>query len=171
MIIKNNEEALKVDCENVLSEEIGSIIDQLEIELKKSENEGFPGIGLAAPQINVAKNAAIIRLDKFKINLINAKIEKSYDKAVFEGEGCLSFPGRFEKTNRFQEIYVLNDIEPYRFTATGLLAVVIQHELDHTNKILLPDVAIKEVSQKVRPNDECVCGSKRKFKKCCMNKV
>ncbi len=44
---------------------------------------------------------------------------------------------------RYREVYVVDNlVEPYSFIATGLLAVVIQHELDHLNGILLPDVAI-----------------------------
>jgi len=171
MIITNNEEALRIVCNDVLPEEVGPLVERLENELKASAEAGQEGIGLAGPQCGIAKKLAIVRLGKYKINLVNAKIEKGYDKAIFNGEGCLSFPGRFERTSRFQEIYVLNDVEPKRFTVTGLLAVVIAHEIDHQNSILLSDIAIKEtIKTKIRPNDECFCGSKIKFKRCCMNK-
>jgi len=177
MIITNNEEALRVKCVNVLPEEIGPLIEQLERELKYSADVGRAGIGLAAPQIGIAKNAAIVRTDKYKINLVNCNISKGFDQAIFEQEGCLSFPGRYEKTNRFQEINVINNaVEPYSFIATGLLAVVCQHELNHLEGILLPDIAIKQKiisSGKVRPNDKCPCGKidsfgkAIKYKKCC----
>lgn len=171
MIITNNEEALRIHCNDVLPEEVGQLVEQLENELKASAEAGQEGIGLAAPQVGLAKNLAIVRYGKYKINLVNAKIEKGYDKNIFEGEGCLSFPGRFERTSRFQEIYVSNDIEPKQFTATGLLSVVIAHELDHLVGILLPDIAIKDtIKTKIRPNDVCFCGSNKKFKRCCQNK-
>lgn len=171
MIITNNEEAIRINCDDVLPEEVGTLVNQLENELKHSAEMGAEGIGLAAPQCGIGKKIAIVRLGKYKINLVNAKIEKGYDQNIFDGEGCLSFPGRFEKTSRFQEIYVSNDVEPYKFTATGLFAVVCAHEIDHLSGVLLSDIAIKDnIKTKIRPNDICFCGSNRKYKKCCQIK-
>jgi peptide deformylase len=163
---------LKQKCSDATLEEANEIILKLEEELENSGKLGNPGIGLAAPQIGIYKNVAIIRVDEFRINLVNARIEKQYDQFIFEGEGCLSFPGRVEKTLRYNEIVVSNSVEPHRFTATGLLAVVILHELDHTEGITLDETAIKqpEIKQaknKLRPNDLCYCGSGKKLKKCC----
>lgn len=137
-------EKLKHSCSNVEEHEIDDIILSLEKELEQSALYGNPGIGLAAPQIGIYKNAAIIRFNKFKINLINPKITKSIGKFIFDGEGCLSFPGKIEKTYRFKEVHVENYIEPKKFIATGLLAVVISHEIDHLHGILLPDISIKK---------------------------
>ena len=169
MIITNNEEALRVKCTNALPDEISPIIDRLDKELQYSAALGREGLGLAAVQIGIPKNVAIVRLENYRFNLANAKIRQGYDKAIFESEGCLSFPGRYERTMRFQEIIVDNEVEPYSFIATGLLAVVCLHEIDHTDGILLPDIALKEIKtiKKLRPNDLCNCGSKIKFKKCC----
>lgn len=176
MIIVNNEEAIRLDCTDVLTEDVSSIILTLENELKHSELIGRPGIGLAAPQLGIAKKAAIVRIPtnnsyNLSVNLINAKIEKSYEPFIFRDEGCLSFPGRVENTERYSEIYVTNNlVEPYSFIATGLMAVAIQHELDHINSILLPDRALPKANfvkkQKLRPNDFCTCGSGKKYKKC-----
>ena len=60
-------------CEEVSLEEAPQIISILEQELKKSELNGLPGIGLAAPQVGINKRVAIIRIpqQKFKIDLIN----------------------------------------------------------------------------------------------------
>lgn len=176
MIITNNEEALRVKCEEVLPEEVCSLIATLEAELNYANRLGKGGIGLAAPQIGIAKNIAIVRLDKvhgLNIDLINCKIESGYDSALFTQEGCLSFPGRVEDTSRFQEVYITNNlVYPYSFVATGLLAVVCQHEIDHLNSTLFMDrMAPKLISPvrkiKIGPNDPCSCGSNRKFKKCC----
>lgn len=171
MIIVNNEEALRVNCSNLLLEEIGPIKDQLERELENSARFGQIGIGLAAPQIGIAKNMAIIRTPKYKVDLVNCKIIRRFDKAIFENEGCLSFPGRFERTWRFQEIVIgSNAVEPFNFIATGLFAVVCQHELDHLSGVLLPDLVIpKEITKslKIGPNDLCPCNSNKKYKKCC----
>ena len=87
----------------------------------------------------------IIRVDdSLKIDLVNAKIAKAYEEYEFEGEGCLSFPDSYVKTRRYKEIVIEeNLVWPYRFILTDFAAVVAQHELDHLNGILLPDVAIE----------------------------
>jgi peptide deformylase len=174
MIITNNEEALRVKCEDVLLDEVGLLISTLESELSYANRLGKGGIGLAAPQIGIAKNIAIIRLGNgLDINLINAKLEKGYDPSIFREEGCLSYPGRVEDTTRFQEVYIANNlVYPNTFVATGLLSVVCQHELDHLNSILFIDHMLPKLEQivnkkKVGPNDPCLCGSNKKFKKCC----
>lgn len=174
-MIITDEKLLRLPCEDTKLDDVGPIIDQLDRELIESAKKGYPGVGLAAPQINVQKKTCVIRVDEHSINLVNAKIKKGFDKALFDGEGCLSFPDRYEKTMRYQEIHVVDNlVEPYSFIATGLLAVVIQHEIGHWNNILLPDVALPELNQtikrKIRPNDKCYCGSGIKFKKCCQKK-
>lgn len=171
MIIINNEELLRVKCEDAALEEVNGIIQLLENELENSARLGRPGIGLAAPQIGIAKNIAIVRIEKgnardFSVNLINCKLNKGYDQKIFRNEGCLSFPGRMEDTMRYQEVFITNNlIYPYSFVSTGLMAVVIQHELDHLNGVLLPDNVLKK-KPKLGPNEPCFCGSNRKYKKC-----
>lgn len=123
------------------------IIKLLEAELYQSALHGFPGIGLAAPQIGLLKRVAIIRVPStgyknLYVNLVNPEIIVKYDKAIFQNEGCLSFPSSNKKTWRYQEIVVKNEIEPYSFIATGLFAVCIQHEIDHLDGIVLPDIGI-----------------------------
>lgn len=173
MIITNNEELLRVKCEDVLPEEVGSLVDTLEKELERSNRLGRPGIGLAAPQIGIAKKIAIVRVEKLKFDLVNAKLQQGFDPALFLEEGCLSFPGRVEDTIRFQEVYITDNlVSPYAFTATGLLAAVCQHELDHLNSTLFMDrVVVKSMpvskKAKVGPNEKCYCGSGSKYKKCC----
>lgn len=179
MIITNNEEALRVKCEDVLSDEVGQLIDLLENELNESNRLGKFGIGLAAPQIGIAKNIAIVRLDKtsgMEVNLVNAKITKAYDPLLFRSEGCLSFPGRVEDTIRFQEIYITNNlVYPNDFIVTGLMAAVCQHEIGHWNQDLFFDHMVPKIvpiinKNKVGPNDACICGSGKKYKKCCKAK-
>jgi peptide deformylase len=171
MIITNNEAALRVSCQDVLTEEVGELVSMLEAELQNANRLGMRGIGLAAPQIGIAKKIAIVRLGgEHNLNLVNCRIEQGYDPAMFRSEGCLSFPGRVEDTTRFQEIHVINNLdEPHKFVATGLLSVVCQHEIDHLNATLFIDRMISKPPEmsKVGRNDLCPCGSQRKFKKCC----
>lgn len=172
MIITNNEDALRIKCEDVKSHEVGELVSILEKELDYSNKVGRPGIGLAAPQIGIAKNIAIVRFNDFNFNLINSKIIKSYNPFLFREEGCLSFPGRVEDTLRYQEILLETQFSNYdSFIATGLLAVVCQHEIDHLNsKLFIDHLANKSKKNKIGPNDPCKCGSKLKFKKCCGGK-
>jgi len=159
MIIKNNEEALRVICQPVAEHEVASLLDILDRELKLSALEGYPGIGLAAPQIGIDKNIAIVR-SKTNIDLINPVITSSKYPFMFTNEGCLSFPGRLETTSRFQEIDFISNNRS--FSLKGLDAVVVQHEVDHLNSILFPDRILK----KLKPNEKCFCGSNKKYKKC-----
>lgn len=172
MIITNNEELLRKPCENATEEEVGEIIQQLDNELKNSARLGKVGVGLAAAQIGIYKKIAIVRYDKFHLNLVNCNISNQYDPKIFTDEGCLSFPGRVENTMRFQEIVVSNNLVfPHNFIITGFPAVIVQHELDHLNSILLPDRALKKVNKKLGPNEKCFCGSGLKFKKCKNNHI
>ena len=159
-------------CEPVLLEEVGPLVEKLEQGLEYSEKLGRKGIGLAAIQLGIPKNIAIVRLDNnFKVDLVNCKIENQYDPATFEDEGCLSVPGRLENTTRYQEVHITNNLVfPHSFIATGLMAVVVAHEIDHMNNVLFFDKAIPKKNApklKPKPNDQCFCGSGKKYKKCC----
>jgi peptide deformylase len=176
MIIKNDEALLRIPCDDVLPEEIDGLRLLLEEELQKSIDEGVGAIGLAAPQIGVHKKMAIVRLsEEFSVDLINCYIDSAYDEFTFVGEACLSFPDLISDTRRYAEIYVKNNLgTPNSFVATGLFAVVIQHELDHINGILLPDRVIKPRPKvNIGPNEPCFCGiadpvsgKVKKYKKC-----
>ena len=102
------------------------------------------GVGLAATQVNVHQRVIVIDVSDEKdepLFLINPEIiEKD---GVKEGEeGCLSVPGFFEKVNRAEHVKVraLNrDGQSYEFEATDLLAICVQHEIDHLDGKLFVD--------------------------------
>lgn len=96
-----------------------------------------PGVGLAATQVNAHERVVVIDVSEEGddlLALINPEIIwKSDDKQVYE-EGCLSVPGVYDKVERSASIRVraLNEQgETFEFDAEGLLAVCVQHELDH----------------------------------------
>ena len=95
-----------------------------------------PGIGLAATQVNVHKRVIVIDLSETQGQLqvfINPEIVASSGEAECE-EGCLSVPGVFEKVTRAERVTVraLDEQGDERtIEAEGLLAVCIQHEMDH----------------------------------------
>lgn len=98
------------------------------------------GIGLAAPQIGRSLQLCVIECEKKNLVLINPKITSlSQEKILFE-EGCLSLPGQFYQIIRSEKLvveYINERGLPKKIRATGLLAVVIQHEIDHLNGILI----------------------------------
>jgi len=95
-----------------------------------------PGIGLAATQCDVHKRVLVIDVSESRDQLlafVNPVIKQADGEQVFE-EGCLSVPGIYEEVRRAERIVVeALDRDGKRFTleATGLLAVCIQHEMDH----------------------------------------
>lgn len=106
------------------------------IETMRREN----GVGLAAPQIGRSLRLAVAEVDDTVYVLINPEITSfSQEKIVFE-EGCLSLPGEFFPIIRSEEVAVRYQNEkglPKKLRTTGLLAIVIQHEVDHLDGILI----------------------------------
>jgi len=103
-----------------------------------------PGIGLAATQINVHKRLIVIDVSEEKdqpLVLINPEIlEKGGEEEM--DEGCLSVPGIYEKVQRAERVKVRaqdRNGEPFELEADGLLAVCIQHEIDHLDGKLFVD--------------------------------
>ncbi len=98
------------------------------------------GIGLAAPQIDRSIAVCVTEVDGKIGYFINPEITSfSQEKIVFE-EGCLSLPGEFFPIIRSETVTVkyLNEKGlPKKLRATGLLAIVLQHEIDHLNGILI----------------------------------
>jgi peptide deformylase len=95
-----------------------------------------PGIGLAATQVDVHKQIVVIDTSEEKNGLrvfINPRLEKL--EGIQEGEeGCLSVPGIYEKVERAERVtvhYLDLDGKKQSLNADGLLAVCLQHELDH----------------------------------------
>jgi peptide deformylase len=112
------------------------------------------GIGLAAPQIGKSIRLCIISLEHMGLPpfaLVNPKIVKKSWKKVEMEEGCLSIPGVFGMVKRPAKIKVeaqnLNG-EKNSFSADGLLARVIQHEIDHLDGILFTSKMSKQTTGK-----------------------
>jgi len=103
------------------------------------------GIGLSAIQIGiplriVLANPTLRREDL--ICLINPEIISYSEKQMLFEEGCLSIPGVFAKVKRPRGLEVVAvDItgRKIKLNTDGLLSIILQHEIDHTNGILFPD--------------------------------
>lgn len=114
-----------------------------------------PGIGLAATQVNVHERILVIDISDEKndpIVLINPEILEKDGDQEFD-EGCLSVPGIYETVHRAENIHVkaLNEKgESFEMHAEGLLAVCIQHEMDHLLGKLFVDYLSQLKKQRIR---------------------
>ena len=95
-----------------------------------------PGVGLAATQVDVHKQLIVIDVSEDKsqrLTLINPRLLERDGEQICE-EGCLSVPGVYDKVSRAEHVKVQAqnlDGELFEIDAHGLLAVCIQHEMDH----------------------------------------
>ena len=114
-----------------------------------------PGIGLAATQVNVHERILVIDISEEKndpIVLINPEILEKDGDQEFD-EGCLSVPGIYETVHRAENVRVkaLNQKgEAFEMNAAGLLAVCIQHEMDHLLGKLFVDYLSQLKKQRIR---------------------
>lgn len=106
-----------------------------------------PGVGLAAPQVGIGQSFIVYDIapkeDGHDLHvLVNPRIVSSEGEILSENEGCLSVPDFRADVKRAERILVEGvdrEGNPLRFEADGLLAIVIQHELDHLDGTLFID--------------------------------
>ena len=103
-----------------------------------------PGIGLAAPQVNASKRVIVIDISEERnqpLYLVNPEILSRRGETQME-EGCLSVPNIYEPVGRAEWVTVRalgRDGQAFELEAEGLLAVCIQHEIDHLEGKLFVD--------------------------------
>lgn len=105
-----------------------------------------PGVGLAAPQVNISKRLIVIDVssdypDRKPFALINPVILEQRGKTTFD-EGCLSLPDFRETVERSKYVklqYLDENGKQQIIEDEGFLAIVIQHEIDHLNGIVAAD--------------------------------
>lgn len=128
--------------------EIDDRIRQLVKDMAETMYEA-EGVGLAATQVNVHERVVVIDVSEERNELrvlINPEITWTSEEMTVYEEGCLSVPGIYDKVTRHAEVKVkaLNEKgESYEFHADGLLAICVQHELDH----LMGKVFVERLSQ------------------------
>ena len=114
------------------------------------------GIGLSATQANIHKRILVVDVSEEKdspLILINPKIEVLNEEEEVSSEGCLSVPGVFEEVSRPSEISITAlNLEGEKFTivATGLLAVAVQHEMDHLDGKIFVDFLSNLKRQRIK---------------------
>lgn len=117
-----------------------------------------PGIGLAAPQVGISKRIVVIDVGDGLYELINPEITRRSGQTR-SWEGCLSIPGYVGLVERSEQVTVKatdRHGKQYWIEADGLLAICLQHELDHLDGILYPDIAleVREVADDEEDDEE-----------------
>lgn len=110
-----------------------------------------PGVGLAAPQVGILKRLVVIDVSrenepKRPYRMINPVIIERSEECVLHDEGCLSVPEQYAEVERAKSVtvrYTDENGKEQTLTAEGLLAVAIQHELDHLDGKLFIDYLSK----------------------------
>ncbi len=107
------------------------------------------GVGLAAPQVGKNKRLIAVNTKEGVMVMFNPRLKKKSWRQEWGSEGCLSVPGVFGQVKRSRKIiceYQDQSGHKQILTANGLLARVIQHEIDHLDGILFIDKA-KEIKK------------------------
>lgn len=157
-IVKYPAEILEQECEIV------TVFDKKLVKLLQDMYDTmieFDGVGLAAPQIGIKKQIAVVDIDDESgtIELINPEILET--KGEQNGvEGCLSFPGLYGEVSRpyYVKVKALNRKgKPFIIEAEDYLARAIQHEIDHLHGVLFTSKVSKylkeEEIEEVEQND------------------
>ncbi len=114
-----------------------------------------PGIGLAATQVGVARQVVVIDISEERdqpLVLINPEILEASGEEEME-EGCLSVPGYFDKVKRAEKIKMKaldRDGKEFVRDLDGLLAVCVQHEIDHLHGKLFVDYLSRLKRERIR---------------------
>ncbi len=133
-----------------VDDEIRALIDDLADTMYQA-----PGIGLAAPQINVAKRIIVIDTSSTKselLVLVNPEIIDRQGEQTLE-EGCLSVPGIYDTVTRAERIKVRaldRHGKLFELETSELLATCIQHEIDHLEGKLFVDYLSRLKQQRIR---------------------
>jgi peptide deformylase len=105
------------------------------------------GVGLAAPQVGVLKRVIVVDIARkgeppMRLRMANPEIVWASEEIELRDEGCLSFPEQFAEVRRPAKVrvrYLDHENEIREIEAEGLLAVCVQHEMDHLDGVLLVD--------------------------------
>ena len=163
-------------------------------ELFEILNKRQDGIGLAANQVGIDAQVAVVNVRE-PIILINPKyVDKGNEIPYYEG--CLSFHGKGVNTRRYDSVIIKTEQEESNWYFSGaanpidgkgswektqqnkndaemrlLETICVQHEIDHLNGVTIMDrqmVTTITKEKQIGRNDPCHCGSGKKYKKCCL---
>jgi peptide deformylase len=161
-MIVTDQEILRQKSEPIeYGDPVEDIVQQLKDALETAWTEGC---GLAAIQIGIPKQIAWLNWGLEEFTLVNPVIIEATNFRV-DQEGCLSIPDNWIWVKRPDRIVFENNGLEHEFT--GFQARIIDHEVDHMRGVLNIDKAFQ--TSKIGRNDLCFCGSKKKYKNCCLH--
>jgi peptide deformylase len=150
---------------NTFDKNLQTLIDDMIETMREA-----PGVGLAAPQVNISERLIVVEYGEEEDEetesqpkklyiMINPEIVKKSEETLMGVEGCLSIPNLVGEVERHAAIQVkgLNRHgKPIKIKAEGWLARIFQHEIDHLNGILFPDRATRvwKPQEEVEPEQE-----------------
>ncbi len=150
------ERAIEVSAEKMNAPAFQQLIDDM-IETMYAAN----GIGLAGPQIGVSERILIAETsgrggEHRPLALVNPEIVKASWRKVKSEEGCLSIPDVYGIVTRSRSVTARaldREGKPVTIKNSDLLAIILQHEIDHLNGVLFTDKAEKvmPIADRVRP--------------------
>ena len=144
----------KARAVNKFDKELQTVIDDM-IETMRDA----PGVGLAAPQIGLSERLIVVEYyeneeaeeaeDEARKKvwvMLNPEIVKASEEKVMGVEGCLSIPNLVGEVERHETIQIKGQNrrgQPMKVKATGWLARIFQHEIDHVNGVVFTDRAVR----------------------------
>lgn len=160
---------LRNKCDQVSTLEEAELIVKL-LDDARIEKHGYNVI--SAPEMNIFKQVAIIRMPNLNVNLINPKITASSNKVISLNERCVSFGSVGVNCFRYNQITVETGMYMKNtLTLSGSEAIAVQHAIDHLNSTIHYDKAIKlglaRKDGEIKSLDLCPCLSRKRFHKCC----
>lgn len=155
MIVKHPDDVLRERAKEVtkFNANLHKLLDDMADTMYDAD-----GVGLAAPQVGIAKRVFVVDADEEHglLELINPEIV-SREGEQFGPEGCLSIPGLQGDVRRAQKVVIRAQDRygnPVEYTGTDLLARAFQHELDHLNGVLFIDLAESVYERKAIPEQD-----------------
>ncbi|WP_042348977.1 peptide deformylase [Bacillus massiliigorillae] len=147
-IITHPNAILEKKCEDVtvFDDKLEKLLDDMYDTMVKAD-----GVGLAAPQVGVAKRIAIVEIDPEEgtLEMINPEIIERKGSEV-DVEGCLSFPGVYGEVERAYTVTIRaqqRDGQEYILQAEDFHARAIQHEIDHLDGILFTSKVTRYIDE------------------------
>ncbi len=125
-------------------------LEQLAEDMLETMRE-YDGVGLAANQVGRLKRILVAALEDREYVIVNPEISETGDESEKDVEGCLSIPEIQVEVERPTQVTISGQDRsgsPVRLEAEGLLARILQHEMDHLNGVLILDRTDRE-SRKV----------------------
>lgn len=143
-IITYPNKILRTKCDEIkkVDDKIRRLIANMELTMKEKK-----GVGLAAPQVGQTIRLILVNTKDGVLAMLNPKITKTSWRQESGEEGCLSIPDFYADVKRHKKINVIytdKQNKKIKLVAEGLLARVIQHEVDHINGVLFIDYLRKK---------------------------